>query len=218
MTIFGTGEFALLAHEYFQKDSSYNVSEFVVDEEFMPSESKINRIPILSTANFIKTFNARSRKLFVAIPASRMNRSRTEVKDRLSRYGFTFASYISSKAFVWDKTKVGENSFVFEHNVIQPFVSIGENCVLWSGNHVGHRSNIFNNSFVTSHCVISGYCTIGENSFLGVNSTIIDNISIAEFTLVGAGSLVNRNTDPYGVYIGSPARKITDKSSLDTRI
>ena len=44
--------------------------------------------------------------------------------------------------------QIGENSFIFENNVIQPFVRVGNNCILWSGNHVGHRTVLRDHVFV----------------------------------------------------------------------
>ena len=65
---------------------------------------------------------------------------------------------------------VGENSFILEANTLQPFVNIGNDVVLWSGNHIGHHSIISDHVFFTSHVVLSGNCVVGSNCFLGVNS------------------------------------------------
>jgi len=102
--------------------------------------------------------------------------------------------------------------------VIQPFVRIGNNCILWSGNHVGHRTVVCDNVFVASHAVISGYCEIGENSFIGVNSTFNDHVKVAPDNVIGAGALVTRDTEPGRIYVGSPARAVPGKSSLDVRL
>ena len=59
---------------------------------------------------------------------------------------------------------------IMEHNTIQPYVTIGENTILWSGNHVGHHTQIGKNVFIASHAVISGSVIVGENSFIGVNA------------------------------------------------
>ena len=36
--------------------------------------------------------------------------------------------------------------------------SIGNNTIIWSGNHIGHHSKIGNNCFISSHVVVSGFC------------------------------------------------------------
>jgi UDP-3-O-[3-hydroxymyristoyl] glucosamine N-acyltransferase len=88
---------------------------------------------------------------------------------------------------------------------IQPFVTIGNNVTLWSGNHIGHHSRIGDNCFLTSHVVVSGGVEIGNNCFLGVNATIRDHIKIASHCVVGANTLILKDTQEKGVYIGNPA-------------
>ena len=101
--------------------------------------------------------------------------------------------------------EIGENCFVFENNVLQYGVRVGNNVVLWSGNHIGHQTRIGDNCFVSSHVVVSGFCDIGANSFLGVNSTLADNLVVAPDTVIGAGAVVVRHTESGQVYKGNPA-------------
>src|SRR4029079_7225030 len=104
--------------------------------------------------------------------------------------GYAPASYVSSRAFVWRNVELGEHCFVFENNVVQPFVKLGSNVVLWSGNHIGHHSRIGDHCFVSSHVVVSGFVEIGKSCFLGVNSTFANNLKMGDDCLVGAGALV----------------------------
>ena len=53
---------------------------------------------------------------------------------------------------------MGDNCFIFEDNTVQPFVTLGNNLVLWSGNHIGHHSTLRDHCFISSHVVISGFC------------------------------------------------------------
>ena len=69
-------------------------------------------------------------------------------------------------------------------------MSVGDNVVMWSGNHIGHHSKIGSHAFITSHVVISGGVSIGESSFLGVNSTVIDHINIEPKSFIKANQLV----------------------------
>jgi acetyltransferase-like isoleucine patch superfamily enzyme len=128
--------------------------------------------------------------------------------------GYNFATYVSSKAFVWNSVKIGANCFILENNVLQHGVVIEDNCFLWSGNHIGHRSIIKKSSYIASHVVISGYCTVGARSFLGVNSVCSDQIFLAEDTFLAAGAVVHADTDPAGIYIGNPAKKKEKVTSL----
>jgi UDP-3-O-[3-hydroxymyristoyl] glucosamine N-acyltransferase len=96
--------------------------------------------------------------------------------------------------------KYGENCFIFEDNTIQPFVRIGNNVVMWSGNHIGHHTTINDHVMITSHVVISGCCTIGEYCFFGVNSSVRDETIIAHDTLVGMDVSIGKDTQEYEIY------------------
>jgi UDP-3-O-[3-hydroxymyristoyl] glucosamine N-acyltransferase len=93
----------------------------------------------------------------------------------------------------------GDNCFILEDNTIQPFATIGNDVVMWSGNHIGHHSVIKDHVFITSHVVVSGACTIEPHCFLGVNATIRDETILARETLVGAGALILRDTKEFEV-------------------
>lgn len=217
LVLIGAGEFAQIACEYFQHDSDYDVTAFSVEREYL-TQTVLADLPVVEYETLEATYPPSEVDLFVAVPASQLNRLRARLYQDAKRKGYRFATYVSSRAFVWRNAEVGENSFIFENNVIQPFVRIGNNCVLWSGNHVGHRTVVHDNVFVASHAVISGYCEIGEHSFIGVNATFNDKVKVAPDCIIGSGALVVSDTEPGKVYVGSPARALPGRSSLDVRL
>lgn len=214
LVLIGAGEFAQIACEYFEHDSDYDVVAFSVEREYLAEPTLAGR-PVVAYETLEAHYAPTGVEVFVAIPASQLNRLRTRFYQDAKRRGYRFATYVSTRAFVWRNAELGENSFIFEGNVIQPFVSIGNNCILWSGNHVGHRTVVRDNVFVASHAVISGYCEIGESSFIGVNATFNDHVKVAPDNLIGAGALVTRDTEPGRIYVGSPAKAVPGKSSLE---
>jgi sugar O-acyltransferase (sialic acid O-acetyltransferase NeuD family) len=217
LVIIGAGEFAQIACEYFQHDSDYDVVAFSVEKNYLSQASLAER-PVVAYESLVELYPPDEVDAFVAIPASQLNRLRTRFYQDAKSKGYRLATYVSSRAFVWRNAEVGENSFIFENNVIQPFVRVGNNCVLWSGNHVGHRTVIRDNVFIASHAVISGYCEIGGSSFVGVNTTFNDRVKVAQDCVIGSGALVVRDTEPGRVYVGSPARALADRSSLDVSL
>jgi sugar O-acyltransferase (sialic acid O-acetyltransferase NeuD family) len=218
IVIFGAGEFAALAAEYFDFDSRYRVQSFAVDADRIAASSSRLRHEVISIEHALMKYPPGTYQAFVAIPATNMNTDRYEMCRRIENFGYRLVSYISSHAFVWRDVKVGKNSFVFENNVLQPFTAVGDRCILWSGNHVGHGSVIEDDVFLSSHVVISGGCRIGQFSFLGVNSTLNDGVKIGERTLVGADCHVVRDLEGGRVYVGSPAKAIPGRSSLDSGV
>lgn len=52
-----------------------------------------------------------------------------------------------------------------------------------------------------------GVVTIGKHSILGVNTVVLPDVTIGEGCAVAAGSVVRKDTEPWGVYAGIPARR-----------
>lgn len=210
--IFGTNQLASLAKYYLENDTEYQIIGFTVHEKYK-EKNEFENLPIFTFDNIEKTFNPNEYYLFVPMTGKGLNKIREQVYLEGKHKGYKYISYISSKATVLTK-EIGENCFILEDNTIQPFVKIGNNCVLWSGNHIGHHSVIEDNVFITSHCVISGNCTIKKYSWLGVNSTLRNGLIIEEGTLIAMSASVVKNTEPYKLYMGIPA-KICGNSSDD---
>jgi len=211
LIIVGSGETGLIAYEYFQFDSEYDVVAFSINEKYI-HETKVNELPVVALENLENIYSPSEYEVYVAISSSKLNRNRINVYNDVKTKGYKCASYVSSKAFVWRNVEIGENSFIFEDNTLQPFVKIGNNVTLWSGNHIGHNTIIKDNCFITSHCVISGFCEVGENSFLGVNCTIEDNTKIEKDNFIGAGTLIQKNTNEKEFY----QLKQTELSKVNT--
>lgn len=209
IVLVGTSSFAEIAYEYFTFDSEYEVKGFVVDEEYLTSESKFG-LPVVPYEQVEKFFDPILTGFHVAIPYPNMNKIREDFIIRMKRKQFRPVSYLSSCSFVWRNVELGEHLFIFEENVIQPFCKIHDNVILWSGNHIGHHSIIEKNVFISSHVVLSGHCRIGCNSFLGVNSTIANNVNIAKFNWIGMDTTIGKDTKDFEIYksdVSKPSEK-----------
>jgi sugar O-acyltransferase (sialic acid O-acetyltransferase NeuD family) len=193
LVIVGDSAFAEIAHEYFDADSPYEVVAFAVEAAYL-KRSELHGLPVVAFEALEQQFPAAEHDVFVATVYTQLNRLRTRLAQAAKARGYRLASFVSPRAFVWRNVKLGEHCFVFEDNTLQPFVSIGDNVVLWSGNHVGHHSVIESNCFVSSHVVISGFCTIGANSFLGVNATLANNIKVGRDNWIGPNTALMKDT------------------------
>lgn len=218
LVIFGVGETAELAHFYFSEVAEVHVVAFAADPFFLPRSGTLAGLPTIPIDEAPQACPPSTHSAFVAVGARRLNRDRLQLCDRVEGLGYELASFVHPSATVASNVHIGKNCFIFEDNTLQPFTRIGDRCTLWSGNHLGHRSIVEDDVFITSHVVISGFCTVGRCSYLGVNATVGDNVRIAEDTVLGAGSLLLRDTEPGGVYIGSPARRLPGRRSQDAEL
>lgn len=212
LVIFGAGVIARMAHHYFTRDSEHDVVAFTVDREYQRADT-FQDLPLLPFEEITNSHSPAEYKMFVGVGYDRMNKAREEKYHQAKAKGYELVSYVSSRCSFLTDHPVGDNCFILEDNTIQPFVRIGNNVTLWSGNHIGHDAVIEDHCFLTSHVVVSGFTRIGHHSFLGVNATLRNDITIAPETLIGAGAIIMKNTVEQEVYLPERARLFEKKSS-----
>ena len=52
---------------------------------------------------------------------------------------------------------------------------------------------------------------IEKDVWIGANVTILKGVTVAEGSVVGAGTVLTKNTHPYGVYVGVPGRRVSER-------
>lgn len=119
-----------------------------------------------------------------------------------------FATVVHPTAIVSKSAKIG-----YGVNV-QPCVNIGPNVTV--GNHVhifaqamiGHNAVLDDYSYVANNACVGAYAHLKEGTYLGTNCSLIENITLGEWALVGMGAVVLKDVSPYTKVVGNPARVI----------
>lgn len=211
IVLFGNGQVASVAYFYLTHDSPHEVVAFTVDREYI-KEDRLFDLPVVPFEKVESLYPPGEFNMLVMVSFANVNHLRAAKYYEAKTKGYDLITYISSRSTTWPGLVVGENCFIFEGNVIQPFVEIGDNVIIWSGNHIGHHSVIKNHCFLASHVVVSGSVTVEPYNFIGVNATLRDNITIARECVIGAGALILKDTKEYGVYVGQEAKLIPKRS------
>jgi len=211
VVVFGTKKMAELAHFYFTKDSPHEVVAFTVDGEFI-DQKEFRGLPLVPFEDVIQKYPPDEYKMFIAVGYKNLNTVRAQKYYEAKEKGYELVTYLSSKITHWGDTEIGDNCFILENQVLQPFMKIGNNVTLWCGNHFGHDVVIGDHCYIASHVVVCGGVSIGPYTFIGVNATIRDDTKIGRECIIGAGALILRDVDDKSVYIAKP----TDKYPLDS--
>jgi galactoside O-acetyltransferase len=61
--------------------------------------------------------------------------------------------------------------------------------------------------------VMGGRLVVGNDVYIGARSVIMP-VTIGDGCVIGAGSFVNKDCEPWGIYVGSPAKKIGTRPQL----
>lgn len=148
---------------------------------------------------------------------------------------------ISSKASIYnaDQIDLGDFSRIDDFCVISGRVALGKYvhiapfCLLAGGQkgvflddfsglayqvQVFSQSDDYTGKTLTNPTVAAAFkretkkaVSLGRHVIVGAGSIIFPGVSIAEGCAVGAMSLVNRTTEPWGVYVGNPARRVKER-------
>lgn len=210
VVVFGTLETAEIAQYYLENDSPHQVAAFTVHAEYIRDKS-FHGLPVVAFENVERLYPPDDFQFFAPMTGRKMNTLRENVYRQAKAKGYSLISYVSSRAAVFGNP-IGENCFILENNVIQPFARIGNNVVLWSGNHIAHHVEIKDHVFVTSHVTIAGHCVVEPYCVFGGNSTVKEYLRVAEGTLLTMASYLTRNTEAWGIYKGNPAVKRRTRS------
>jgi acetyltransferase-like isoleucine patch superfamily enzyme len=217
LLIFGSAEIAELARFYFDLDSPYQVVAFVVDDEFY-SETTFQGLDVVPWSDALKKYPPSDYSMHVALSYRGLNSLRENKFKQCQSAGYELVSYVSSRATIFPDLKLGSNCFILENQNIQPRVTLEDNVMLWSGNHVGHGSTIKEHAYLASHVVISGHVEIGRRCFIGVNATIRDFLLIGDDTFIGMGAIVTRNLADGSVVLPSKSEVIEGSDPIARRI
>jgi len=85
--------------------------------------------------------------------------------------------------------------------------------------HDGASVSDFANVYSHSHNIVDGRIVylpktiIGKGARITYHATILAGSHVAEDSMVGAGSMLTKPTEPHWVYVGVPARKVKEKSA-----
>ena len=199
VVVFGVSQWAELAHFYLTNDSPHDVVAFTVDRHYIETATH-KGLTVVPFDECHLSYPPGEFHMFIPISFKKMNHIRAEKYYEAKGRGYELISYVSSKATTFRGFECGDNCFILENNTIQPFVSIGNNVVMWSGNHIGHHTVIKDHVMITSHVVISGACIVEPFCFFGVNATVRDETTVARETLVGMGSTIVKDTQEFEVY------------------
>jgi sugar O-acyltransferase (sialic acid O-acetyltransferase NeuD family) len=217
VVIVGIGDFGRIARFYLEHDSQHRVVAHAVSADLLDRTDFLG-LPVVALDDLPRTHPPEEFDVQLGIAYSRVNRNRREMFDTVKRLGYCVLTYVCSKAITWPDLDAGEGAFIFEANVVQPYVRIGRNTVLWSGNHIGHDSTIGDHVFIASHVVVSGNCRVGDNTFIGVNATLRDGITIGANCVIGAGTLVLGDVPDGTVLKGTASEALPIDSGRLTRM
>jgi acetyltransferase-like isoleucine patch superfamily enzyme len=137
---------------------------------------------------------------------------RVVIADHVDLYPNTYVSIGGPGGFVeiGHHTHFAPGCAMYGHGglTVGPYCNIAAHCVLAT---VGHDPVMRGDKPMAIPPYCQGPITLVEDIWLGANVTVTSNVTIARGCIIGANAVVNRSTDPFGLYCGVPARRVRDR-------
>ena len=145
------------------------------------------------------------------------------------------SSYIDENVIVGKNTKIWHFSHILSGSNIGSDCSFGQNCVVGPNVNIGNGVKIQNNisiyegveieddvflgpSMVFTNVINPRAFIIRRKEFkktllkkgcsIGANATIVCGVTIGEYSLIGSGTVINKDVKPYALVVGVPGRQI----------
>lgn len=206
IVIFGAGQIAEVAKVYIEAHSEHRVVGFTVDAQYAKSD-RFAGLPLVAWDRLEASFPPDQVALLGPLSYRRMNELRRDRYYEGKARKYCFISYIHPHSHIYT-TEIGENCFILEANVIQPFTKIGDNVIIWSSNHLGHHCKIGDHCFIASHVGIAGAARIGERCFLGGKVGVSNGVTVGDACFLGFGVRIVKDLPPGSVVVRGTADKI----------
>jgi sugar O-acyltransferase (sialic acid O-acetyltransferase NeuD family) len=124
-------------------------------------------------------------------------------------YGkIAFGTLIHSSSWI-DETAIVKNGVIIYPNCcIDAYSVIDNNTILNICCSISHDTYIGKHCFLSPRVAIAGFVKVEDESIIGINTTIVDNISVVGRTQIGGGTVVIKDILKSGLYVGNPAKFI----------
>ena len=195
--IFGNSILARIIHFYFNRDSKFQVVGFTVDAAYRKDNSFCG-LEVFDFEQITDSHPPNEFSMFIAVGPTKMNLIREKKFEEAKTKGYELVSYFSPTSIC--ESPVGENSFLGDYAIIQPYAHVGYNNFFWEFSIVGNDSKVGSHCYLSPRATLGTFAELSDNSILGTNSVVKTSVKIAPKTLVGACCYISKDSKENGVY------------------
>lgn len=202
--LFGASEGSKLMYHSLLYDSSFEVTAFTVDREYI-RENEFCGLPVVPFEEVQDIYPTNEYGMLITVLANEMNMLRARKYNEAKEKGYTLINYIHPTSIVARDLVSGDNCFISEGVIVRPNVKIGNDTIIMPGVYIGHDTVIDDHCFLASRAVIMGAVKVKSFSVIGPNATIMEQLTIGSESLIGGGAVILKSTNEKEVYRANQA-------------
>lgn len=105
-------------------------------------------------------------------------------------------------------TEIREGTVIMANAVVNAGAVIGKHCIINTCAVVEHDNRLADYVHVSVGAKLAGTVSVGKSTWIGIGTSVSNNLSICADCMIGAGAVVVKNIDEAGTYVGVPAKQI----------
>ena len=209
IVIVGTGGFAketaFVIEEINKKEYFWNLLGFIASDKQLIGSTQ-GKYKVYNTDDWLLTTDKKVNIVFGLGDPKLISKLSNKFK---MNNNLIFPNLIHPNAIGdWEKIILGKGNIICAGNIFTTDIFVGSFNVFNLSCTVGHDTEIGNCNVFNPTVNISGGVKIENNILIGTGSQLLQYMKICSDSTIGAGSLVTKNIEVPGVYVGTPARKI----------
>jgi sugar O-acyltransferase (sialic acid O-acetyltransferase NeuD family) len=210
--IYGASGHGKMIADIILKNNDYKIIGFI--DSFRPINDAIYGFKVIGNLDTLPQL-IEEHDIFGVIIGIGDNYTRQKIYNKITKIApsIKFLSAVHPSAILADDIKIPQGAVIMPNVVINANAKIGDFTLLNTKSSLGHDSIMSNFSSLASGVIISGNVEIGICSAICLSASIIQNISIGDHTIIGAGSLVLKSVGDYKQAFGSPIDTIKDRDA-----
>lgn len=209
--IFGNTEYSYMLAKYIEETNISKVIAFTVDKEFI-SNSYLHEFSVIPFENIEDSFSLDDVEFIIGVGYKSMNSVRESIYKRIKSKNYRIGNFVHPNAVV-EANQIGEGNVILSGAYIGKNTVIGNGNIFWNNCNISHDAVIGDFNYFAPSTTFGGFVTVSNRCFFGLGSIVKNGLSVLDSTLVGAGAYLDKNTDPYDVYVPAKSLKLKYKST-----
>jgi len=160
----------------------------VIDPALVEGQSWQFGIKVLGEENVVFKHSPDDIELVNGLGFIPPSRARRDLFQRWTENGYSFASVVHPSAIIGRDVVLSSGVQVLAGVIINTGACIGDNTLINSGAVIEHHSQLGRDCHVAPGAVVCGGASMGVGCFVGVGSSVIQQQSLDDFTVVPAGT------------------------------
>lgn len=209
--IFGLGGHAKVIADAIDVGSEFKLEAFVVPDDHISGDLKEKNI-VLESSFFM---NAGEMPLVIIGIGDNNLRHKVAQKITDTRPDVRFATIVHPSAVISNSSRLGAGSFINAGVILNCDTVLGAHVVVNTGAILDHDCDLSDFVSIGPGAILGGSVVIGKGAFVALGSKIIQGTKLGKFSLLAAGSTLISDADDLSIYMGTPAKKTSNRNQQD---